>query len=228
MAEKPVVTCPACEKKFKAKADVRGKKILCPFCDQSFVVPADDGASSTAIQDKGVPVGDPGTIPLAGDPGTIPLAGDHARVTAPPDEEEQDNDNPYGVTHIDLDPRCPNCTEKMVPKNAVVCLNCGYNTLTREWGKTEKTIGVSFGKQFVYLMPGFLAFSCLISWIVGELIFAVYWPFWVAGVTWLDWSDHESLRMWSVTVGMGMFFALARICYRRFILKPLPDEVKVE
>jgi len=60
MAEKPVVTCPACEKKFKAKADVRGKKILCPFCDQSFVVPADDGAASTAIQDMGGPAGDPG------------------------------------------------------------------------------------------------------------------------------------------------------------------------
>jgi hypothetical protein len=25
-----------------------------------------------------------------------------------------------------------------------------------------------------------------------------------------------------------MFFAFARVCYRRFILKPLPDEVKLE
>jgi len=239
MAEKPVVTCPECGQKFKPKADVRGKKILCPFCSKSFVVPIDGGTSSSAIQDKGQGAAGAGTIPLAkDDAGTIPLANNDMGTSAlagdapisphQVDDEDFGDESAYGVTHLDLAPRCPNCTEKMVPRDAVVCLKCGYNTLTREWGKTEKTIGVSFGRQFVYLLPGLLCFFCLVSWIITELIYAVYWPYWVAGESWIDWTDHESLRMWSVTVGMAMFYALARYCYKRFIVKPIPDELQLD
>jgi ssDNA-binding Zn-finger/Zn-ribbon topoisomerase 1 len=237
MAEKLVVTCPECAEKFKPKGDVRGKKILCPFCGKSFAV-SSDGASSTAIQAKGRDAADAGTIPLAKDADTIPLAKDElgssalegdAPVSAHAgDHDDFGDDAAYGVTHIDLDPRCPNCTEKMKPRDAVVCLNCGYNTLTREWGKTEKTIGVSFGRQFVYLVPGFLAFFVLLTWIILELIFAVCWPHWVAGESWIDWTDYEGFRMWSVTVGMALFYAMARTCYRRFIVKPIPDELVLE
>ena len=39
-AEAVVVACPECEKKFKPKGDVQGKKIKCPFCKEPFVVPA--------------------------------------------------------------------------------------------------------------------------------------------------------------------------------------------
>jgi ssDNA-binding Zn-finger/Zn-ribbon topoisomerase 1 len=228
MAEKPVVTCPNCEKKFKAKADVRGKKILCPFCDESFVV------ADVAIQDKAAPAAlaladdDDGTIPLAIDPGTVPLAGKKAKAARVEEEEPVDNDDPYGVTHLDSDPRCPNCTEKMVPKNAVVCLACGYNTLTREWGKTEKTMGVSFGRQFVYLVPGFFALGGLFLYLCLQVGFASPWPSLVAGVNWLEWSDYEGLRMWTTTAGFGLVWYLGHFCYRRFIVKPLPDEVKME
>ena len=34
-------------------------------------------------------------------------------------------------------PRCPNCTSEMGAHD-IICLSCGYNTLTREWGKTEE------------------------------------------------------------------------------------------
>jgi ssDNA-binding Zn-finger/Zn-ribbon topoisomerase 1 len=227
MAEKPVVTCPNCEKKFKAKADVRGKKILCPFCDQSFVV---DGV---AMEEKAEPAGialagdDDGTIPLANDAGTIALAGKSAGAR---DEEDEpvDNDDPYGVTHVDTDPRCPNCTEKMVPRNAVVCLACGYNTLTREWGKTEKTLGVSFGRHFVYLLPGIFALAGLVLYICLQVFFASPWPSLVAGINWLEWTDYEGLRMWTTTGGFFILMYLGHYCYRRFVVKPFPDEVKLE
>ena len=232
MAEKPVVTCPNCGELFKPKADVRGKKILCPFCDASFVV------DNTAIQDKGERHGEPATlalaaaddlIPLAGDSGNIPLAGDGGpQVARARAEEPVENDNPYGVTFQDSDPRCPNCTEKMVPRNAVVCLACGYNTLTREWGKTEKTIGVSFGRQFVWLLPGIFAFAGLVLYICLQVFFASPWPALVAGVNWLEWTDYEGLRMWSTTAGFFIIFVLGRQCYRRFIVKPLPDEMSLD
>jgi hypothetical protein len=231
MAEKPVVTCPHCDKKFKAKADVRGKKILCPYCEKSFVADGASGAIPDKAADEPAPLAladDDGLIPLAGDASTIPLAGKTAKVAAADEgAEEVDNDNPYGVTHVDSDPRCPNCTEKMVPKNAVVCLACGYNTLTREWGKTEKTIGVSSGRQFLHLLPGMFALAGLLLYICAQVLFASPWPSWVAG-TWLEWSDYEGLRMWTTTAGFGIVFVAGRYCYRRFVVKPLPDEIEME
>src|SRR2546421_8696495 len=41
MADIPPITCPSCAKKFKSKADLRGKRIRCPFCSESFIVPLD-------------------------------------------------------------------------------------------------------------------------------------------------------------------------------------------
>jgi hypothetical protein len=211
MAASPVITCPECEKKFRAKADVRGKKIKCPFCAESFVVPIGDEEARSAIQEKQGSPGDAGTIPLAGEGG-----------------EPVENDNPYGITELDLSPRCPNCANEMTSADAVVCLICGYNTLTREWGKVEKTIGVTYGRQFTYLLPAIFSLSCLVIWLLAQLIYSVYWPYWVAGVGWIDWTDHESLRMWSTMVGLAIFFVLGRYTYRRFIVKPLPDELKVD
>ena len=52
--------------------------------------------------------------------------------------DEFDGDvNPYGIKHVELVPRCPNCTEEM-GEHDTICLACGYNTMTRQWGKTEK------------------------------------------------------------------------------------------
>src|SRR5579871_4955658 len=177
MAEQAPITCPKCAKKFKTKTDVRGKKIRCPFCTESFVVPVGD-RGATAIQDKG---------------GAPPQPGAAEAPTVPPFDEWNQDENPYGVVEADLRPRCPNCANEMESEDAVVCLSCGYNTLTREWGKTEKMIGVSAGRHFVHLLPGFLALFCMLDCILERIFYSVVWPFWVQGTNWMTWSDHESL-----------------------------------
>src|SRR5437763_9806537 len=88
MAEHPIITCPECDKKFRTKADVRGKRIKCPFCAELFLVPSAEEEPNTAIQRRD------------GTPGGV-------------GEEAEENDNPYGVTELDLAPRCPNCAEEM-------------------------------------------------------------------------------------------------------------------
>src|SRR5437588_12293152 len=108
MADHPIITCPECDKKFKTKADVRGKRIKCPFCAELFLVPSADDEPNTAIERR------------EGGPAAVGAAA-----------EADENDNPYGVTELDLAPRCPNCAEEMESHDAVVCLHCGYNTLTR-------------------------------------------------------------------------------------------------
>jgi DNA-directed RNA polymerase subunit RPC12/RpoP len=222
MADIAPITCPDCKKKFKPKADVRGKRIRCPFCTGSFIVPImdeendDDEVPSTAIQAKGdrdapIPLTEAATVAPGGAP--------------PPDEE---GDNPYGLTHLDIAARCPNCAHLMPSEEAVVCLNCGYNTLTREWGKTEKTIGISFGRHLVYLMPGLLCLALMLFCIMERLYYSIVWPFVVEGKTWGSWMDHESLRMWGTMISLSSIFALGRYCYIRFVVRPLPEEIKME
>ncbi len=221
MAAIPPITCPSCEKKFKSKADLRGKRIRCPFCSESFIVPMDllevdeDEAAAPAAA----------STPAAQEQSAAP---DDAPIPLAASNDDEEGDDPYAVTEIDLAPRCPNCAHEMPSADAVVCLNCGYNTLTREWGKTEKLLGVSVGRHTMHLLPGFLALFCLITCIIDRLMYSVVWPLMVADVQWMQWSDYEGLRMWGTMIGLGAIFALGRVCYRRFIVKPIPDELKYE
>src|SRR6266849_4088097 len=139
MAVSLVVTCPECEKKFKPKSDVSGKKIKCPFCAEPFVVPEAKSAkpAKSKADEKAKP--------------------DEAKETAIAAAQQANSDldrddNPYGVKTVELVPRCPNCTQEM-GEHDTICLACGYNTMTRAWGKTEKTLGLTFGRHLVYLLP---------------------------------------------------------------------------
>src|SRR5271168_3814742 len=116
MAEIPAINCPACEKKFKTKADVRGKRIKCPFCSESFVVPLVDEPE----YDDDAPIGIEG-LPKAQ---TAAATADKGGPAVDPDEDE--GEDPYSVTTLDLAPRCPNCANEMPSAEAVVCLVCGY------------------------------------------------------------------------------------------------------
>ena len=47
------------------------------------------------------------------------------------DTEEDDAQNPYGVTETNLDPRCPHCAYELDPPDARICLHCGYDMIKR-------------------------------------------------------------------------------------------------
>ena len=42
----------------------------------------------------------------------------------------------------------------MESEDAVVCLNCGYNTQTREQFQTRKVHDLGGGEHFIWLLPG--------------------------------------------------------------------------
>src|SRR5262245_22810317 len=105
----PIITCPACTKKFKGKEGLQGKRIKCPLCATPFVV--------TAEQLKGK-----GGAKAAGQAKT------HQRVTW---NKEDDDSTGYQLGEFDLRARCPNCANLLESEDAIICLFCGYNTQTR-------------------------------------------------------------------------------------------------
>jgi hypothetical protein len=199
-----VITCPECDKKFKGKGDLQGKKVRCPFCKESFTVPDEDD------EEEHVQAGKPKAKAAALEP-----AGD----------KEVDDIDPYGAQEQDLAPRCPNCANEMESENATICLYCGYNTLTRQWGKTVKTVAHTKMQIFLHLLPGIGAFVWMLMIIIGLLYYCLVLPLQVSG-SWLGWLDHESLRMWFTIIAMGFAWGTGMFLYRRFFVEPLPPEIR--
>ncbi len=217
MADIATVTCPECEKKFKPKSDVRGKKIKCPFCKEAINVPAEKKAKAKAEPEK--PAKKKPEEPKP-EPAPEPET---------PEKESLDNDpNPYGVKSQDLTPRCPECAKEMESATAIICLYCGYNTLTRERGGTRKFKGLTLGKHLSYLGPAIGAAAFVFFGIVFLIYFTVVSPFHVNGVFLLNLTDHESIRMWTTVVSLGIMWGSGVFCFQKFIEKPKPDEEEVE
>jgi hypothetical protein len=209
----PIITCPACTKKFKGKEGIQGKRIKCPLCSTPFVVPADGGA-----QVKAGPATE-GGIQLKKEAPTAQAQG-HQRVVW---TKEDDDGTPYKMGEFDERPRCPNCANLLEHSKAVICLYCGYNTQTREWGQTVKAMSVTGGQHFAHLLPGIFFLFMLILFIVGILFFSLELPAMVAG-TWADKLDHESVRMWTILLALMFMWAFGLLAFRRLVLNPKPKE----
>jgi hypothetical protein len=217
MAGGVVVTCPECEKKFKPKSDVSGKKIKCPFCTHLFVVPV---ANEAIEEDKAKPGANKSGKGKPAEAKAAPV------VEAAPASDMDGDVDPYGIKNVDLVPRCPNCTQEM-GAHEIICLACGYNTMTRQWGKTEKTIGITAKRHILYLLPAMGSAVFTFFAIIGLLIFYAVVPYWVAG-TWMELLDSEAVRMWTTLIFVGIFWMAGMYCFKKFIDKPKPDEIEMD
>ena len=216
MAGNIVITCPECEKKFKPKADVQGKKIKCPLCGEAFAVPA----AKVTKSDKGKP---DSVKQVKAKP---PAAKSIEQTKADLEDEFAENPNPYGVKQIDMVPRCPNCTAEM-GEHDIICLECGYNTLTRQWGKTEKTVGLTFQRHLIYLLPAIGAAAFSLFSILFLLYYTVVSPFHVEK-TMFSFTDHESMRMWTTVIFLAWLWGAGMFCFKKFIEHPKPEEISLD
>lgn len=215
MADSPIITCPECKKKFKGKGNLEGKKIKCPFCAEPFVVPVTMSVQDKIAADKAAVAG--GAAPGA------PAEQPRKRIVF---EDEDDNPNPYGVTELDIAPRCPNCTQKMASPEAFICLNCGYNTLTREIGKTEKSISHTSGEIFSHLLPAFIVVGIIFLLILLHGFYSLVLPGLITGDA--RWLVHESLRFWLCLIVLGLTWPLGSFAYKRIVVNTSPPEKKIE
>ena len=100
------ITCPDCKKQLKGPEELVGKNIRCKSCKAVFTVKAASTRKSAAVSAK---------------------ARDDAATYALEDAEGK---NPYKMSDVVKSLRCPQCAADMEDGD-IICLNCGYNTLTR-------------------------------------------------------------------------------------------------
>lgn len=142
-----VISCPECDKQIRAPVNAAGKKIRCKSCEHVFIVKApNEGLTKT-----------PNKPPAPDKPAKPDKPAQPAKPAKPSalDDEEEDP-NPYGIEETHETPRCPQCAAEM-GEGDIICLNCGFNTRSRERVATRKVKDVTGGDKFVWQLPGILA-----------------------------------------------------------------------
>jgi hypothetical protein len=209
MADTVTVACPECDKKIKVAEETLGKKIRCKECDEVFVAkapgkkaPAKSAAKPAAKPAKPVKEEKP--------------------AAAKKQTDDDDDGNPYGVTTESLGARCPHCAGEM-EEDAIICLECGYNTRSREMGKTRKVKDVTGGDVFLWLLPGILCVLGVIGLITWDILYCVNADDWFDGA-WYEFLAHLSIKMWMCIISVFFMFFLARFAVKRLIFDNSPPE----
>jgi DNA-directed RNA polymerase subunit M/transcription elongation factor TFIIS len=204
------ITCPECSKKMKAADTVRGKTVKCKGCGSTFQVkPA---AAATAKDSKSGAAKAPAKPAKTG-----------AKSAAKEAEGAYGDFNPYAITSLDLTPRCPHCANELESAESVICLACGYNTLTRELGRTEKTIANGAGDYILWHLP---AVACVLG-VAGLAVLAWWYCTFMPDLVkdqWYEFLGHGGIRLWEVIMSIAIGFFLGKFAFKRIVLHFHPPE----
>jgi hypothetical protein len=219
MATTIVTTCPECDKEIKVPANLEGKKIRCKGCENVFVVQATAPAKTKPAKPAAKPAAKKGPAPQGAKAPT--------KAAPPKPEDDEDNPNPYGVTHENLTARCPHCAAELESEDAVICLICGYNTQTRARHEITKTIEHNWIDWTFWLAPGII---CVLVFLgaIGGIVFLL-----VLSTPIIDdaikqeawWAfAPRMMQLWGTILGLATMFFTARFAIKRLILHPRPPE----
>ena len=102
-------------------------------------------------------------------------------------------------------------------EDAVICLECGYNTETRTRLEMVKTYDTSAADRTKWLLPGIL---CLLAVVICVGLIAFMWIAWWGRDDW--WAFP--LKVWGGVMLAGLSWVAGKFAYRRLILHPNPPE----
>jgi DNA-directed RNA polymerase subunit RPC12/RpoP len=130
----------------------------------------------------------------------------------------------YGVTHTDMDNRCPFCAEKLPSADAVVCLTCGYNMRTRTRMESQILHPITKAEWLIWWAPGIVALLVSLTFAGAiALIWAKMLP------SFLDWLEewpsikiYTSLGCAFIAWGSGYF------AFLRLVKNPRPPEFEMK
>jgi hypothetical protein len=218
MANAIILVCPECQKEMKAPAEVEGKKVRCKGCEHVFVARAGQSPARAA------PAKPPQNKAAKG---KSPPAKSAAPPPAASGDEDEYEGTPYGLTDTSLAPRCPECANELDPPDAVVCLHCGYNTITRQRAMTRKVYDTSAGNYFIWLLPGIL---CVIG-VLCAIGFALWYVFKIEEAVNPEefpgnLLSHSGIKLWVVIMCLFVMFYSGHFAFKRLVLNYKPPEVE--
>jgi hypothetical protein len=224
MATTILIVCPECNKQIKAPDNVLGKKVRCKFCQAAFVARKGGADKASAGKSAKPPAGKPAK-PAAGKPAAEkPPA---AKPAKPVLDDDDDDPNPLGMIDINLAARCPNCANEMESEDAVVCLNCGYNTQTRQQFQTRKVHPLTGGEHFIWLLPGIACALAVCSVIGFDIWYLMKIDDLVDPDSWYSamWA-HSGIKLWVILMSIFAIYIAGKFAVKRLILHPKPPEVE--
>ena len=212
MPESILITCPDCKKQLKGPAELAGKKIRCKSCGYIFTVKGGPAAKSSRD-----PQPAKATAAHAAKTKPSPPVKTKAAEPVPPKRESPPPTHPedkegkiaYQLTDVVLGHRCPQCAAELESDDAIICLNCGYNTQTRTRTQTVMTIESTTPEWIRWLAPGVLcALVVLIA--IGAICYV-----------WIALRGMEGWWVFPTQVYGSVFAAFAGWLAGRFAFKRL-------
>jgi predicted Zn finger-like uncharacterized protein len=215
MPARITVVCPECKKAIHADADVAGKKVRCKQCGNVFRASPAPPTGAIARSPAGKPPPKPAVAPVV------------------PDEDEDDA-NPYqvageGRSDVRL---CPECAFEMESPDAIVCLKCGYNTITRQrlaFRKVHDTTGFDY---FMWLAPGIVCAVGALLIIVLDVLYCVLVRAGTQGgnkardgLMTLFFASG-AVKMWVSIACIAAVFFMGKFAYKRLLVNPTPPEIE--
>ncbi len=179
--------------------------IPCPECEEKLKVPAT--AKGKKVRCKS-----------CGHAFTVPIG----KLTA----ADEDDGKPYGVTTLNLLPRCPECANEMTDENAIVCLHCGYNTVTRVKWETRKVYDVTAMDYIMWLLPGVLCVFGVLALVGFDAWYVMSGRHVFDGEEWYSFLGSGAITMWLVIGTIFAMYFLAKFAFKRLVLNPHPPEIE--
>jgi hypothetical protein len=211
MANPIVITCPDCAKQIKAPPEAAGKKIRCKGCGCVFPVPEGETAAPAAK-----------AKPAPAKPAAKPVV--------KRDDDDDEGPKQYGMKEEDTGvARCAFCAGELEP-GAVICLQCGYNTVTRRRHESKTTFDTTGGDRFMWLLPGIacvLGIAGLVTFDVFVLLNAKEWM----KDSWFDNNDGTFLvkpgilPFYAILISCFIAYPLGRFAIKRLFINYTPPEV---
>lgn len=252
MASVVETPCPSCEKVLKVPESVFGKKIKCKHCSHAFVVPDPNAEGDDEAPKKAVKPSKPGGAVKAKKEKEEPKkeapkkeepkkeepkpAGGYGLAKDDDDDDDSAKPNPMALVDEGEDvPRCPHCAKELDPPDAVVCIHCGFNNVTRVKVETKKVWEPTSEDWMNHLLPGVLALIACIVILVTDIICWVNMRDWMTD-TFLQKDELDATGQTAFYVKPGAFItfiiaadilpflAMGRFAIKRLFIENKPTE----
>ena len=200
------ITCPECKKVIAVPPDLLGKKVRCKGCSKVFEAQKPAPPKETAK----------------------PAEEDKKKQQAGDDPD--DDGKAYGMHDTILQARCPNCAKELSSEDAVLCIFCGYNNLTRQIAQTRKTYDITGADIFFWNLPGIIGVVICLILLTFNLVYMLKIDEWCSpeeGKTdapWFGFLAHGSIKLWLYIISGFILFTVGKFSFIRLVYENRPKE----